>query len=304
MLAEIELFVKDNYSPETMSLFVRGFDIFESLYEDTDYSEPYISILMNSSNAPQSYVADRIRAQLNADALRLMDEFEISVDQDADLSKLISILEGLVLLPDYEDKDSVYGIIESGESSNEIFADLIELVTDLHENEVMQVITAVPSELFTRLMESVDPQGDSNPSGDEQTNRALIEKLKAYRDYTPNKDNFGFRLIRNGYAIGSEFHHYHAAFGTELDTMQDIDAVTDELLTLFYISSDAYLNPLQFYTDNSATIFSDDKRITKVYGMIKNRIAQFEAHYTNKQISDKGIANNAQTRSIQARTEI
>lgn len=302
MLAEIELFVKENYNPETISLFYRLFEAFDVLLEDIDYSKPYISIMMDSSADETSQIADRLRARLRQDIFELISSFEVKLIEETDDSTALTILEGLIDLPSYEDKDAIAFTIESGDSSIEIFADLMEFVTDLKENEVLYVIEFVPPELLTRLMENLDPQKDST---DEENiiDTALINKLKAYKEYTPNKDSFGFQLIRSGYAIGAEFKHYQQASGTMFDTTESIDTITDELLTIMYMSTDAYMNPLQYYTDNSSTIFIDDKRITQVYVKIKNRIAEFEAYYTNKQVTNKGIAN-AQTRPIQASTEV
>lgn len=297
MLAEIELFIKENYNPEVIGLFVRSFDAFDALYEDVDYNQPYVAILMDSNNDESADVADLLYARLRNDVRELISQFEIKFTEDIEFSKLLSILEGLIALPDYQDKDTVANIIETGDTSVDIFAELIELVTQLQSIEVIQVVEFVPSELFTKLMENLDPDNDLSDADPAPINPKLIDKLKAYREYTPNKNNFGFKLIEGGYSPGGTFKHYQNASGTMLDAVEDIDTVADELLTLMYISSDAYENPLQFYTDNSSTIFSDEKRITKVYVKIKNRIAEFEAYYTNKQVSNKGIAN-AQTRPL------
>lgn len=292
MLAEIELFLKENFNPETISLFYRGFNAFDTLYEDLNYQAPYVDVLMMAEEPALAPAPDRVRALLEQDVYRLItDEFEVQIDPETQLTTMLSILEGLIALPNYEDKDAIAYTIESGESTVEIFADLMEFVTDLKENEVMLVVESVPAELLTKLMENLDPQHDLEQEVDEQVDTHLIHKLKAYLAYTPNKNNFGFELIRSGYAIGAAFSQYQKASGTLLDTLEDIEDTTDQLLTLLYMSSDAYSNPLQFYTDHSSTIFSDDKRVTQVYGKIKNRIAQFEAVYTNQKIKDKGIAN-------------
>ena len=43
MMDEIDLFVKQSYSPEICALFYRAFDMFEELYSDVDYNPDGLS---------------------------------------------------------------------------------------------------------------------------------------------------------------------------------------------------------------------------------------------------------------------
>lgn len=292
MMDEIDLFVKQSYSPEICALFYRAFDMFEELYSDVDYNAPYIAILMDSANEESGEVSDLLYARLKNDVIELLRVHEIEVSDSAELRNLIEVLEGIVTLQDYDDRNAILTIIEAGADTMSTFAELIGLVTTLEEHSVFSTINGVKPELFTTLVEYLDPNNDVDLDDDSEViDQALLKKVKVFVDYCGDKSTYAIQLVRGGYAIGAQFDHYATVAIPYLDTISDDEQYAFELLAFLYLSKDSYTNPLQYYQEHSAAIISDDAKVTRVYVKIKNRIADFESFYTNKIVSEKGVVN-------------
>lgn len=292
MMAEIELFIKQSYNPEVCALFYRSFDAFDDLYSDVDYNAPYIAILMDTTNEESSSVIDKMYARLRDDVKELITLHSVEVSDDAELRHLVSILEGLSTVQDYEDRNAVLTIIDTGNDSIEMFAQIMGLVSDLNENDVYITVDSVRSELFTKLVDFLDPNNDSTSDDEqEEVDQELLAKLKDFVDYCKDTSTYAIQLVKGGFAIGAVFDNYIKVATAYLDTLTDDDQYALELMAFLYLSKDAYMKPLQFYQEHSSNIVSDDDKITRVYVKIKNRIADFEAYVTNKTVASQGVVN-------------
>lgn len=260
MLAEIEIFINDNYTVELRESIVKLFNILEIVMVD-DYQADYVSILMESNSVDDSQAVDRFIAKVFDNTIYLLKNHGISVNPEQSLDDLLSVLQGVLDVENYNDKDAIVRQIESTQDAVEALGAALELTTDLDPTKVYSIVSEVEPSLITNILELCHEEVDGDDASQDSIN--IVHRLKKLRDYLEYPDAAGFKLINDGLPIGTTFSNY-LRYSSPALSGKDIQTIAKELCVLLYMSGDATNNPIEFYRNNNSQIFEDIEMITKV----------------------------------------
>ncbi len=261
MLAEIEIFINDNYSVEKIDLITRLFDLLDTLTEE-DYQGRYLELLMDDSPAAGD-VADNFTALLNDNLEYLFKLYEIQPNEEATLEDLITILESIKAIEEYTDSSLIIRTIEAADDSVDAFANLIASVAStLDATKVYRVIDSVSPSFINKLKE-INIDKDEEDTDYTVADNELILNLKQFKKYLGNTTAIGFKLLDQGLPLGASFSHYLKYFTLDT-TSKDKLNLAKEIVTLLYMGGDSYKNPIEFFKKHSGLIFDDINLLTSV----------------------------------------
>lgn len=264
MLPEIEIFIKDAYTPEIQQNICKAFELFDKLTDD-DYAIGYVELLMLQDCID---LEDRFHRKLMEQITSLATSFEISFYDDDNLllGNILTILEAITEIDAYEDKDSVAAAIESGEDTVDSLAQVLNITANIEVGLSYAYIENVSPALIKKIKE-VNKAVEAPTLEEDQSFNNRIVILKRVRKYLTEVLSYpnpiGLEIIEEGVPLYCSFSTYLPYVKNRLDIPNPIH-IAYELFFLFHMTSDASQNPLEFFRNNSGLIFDDIIKITKV----------------------------------------
>lgn len=282
MLPIIEQFINSNFTPEMASSVNNLFEIIEQLTEE-DFQQDYLAVLMDDSEGIES-TEDRFISMMgdNLDYLFLI--HGVTINQESGMSERIQLIRDIVNIEDYIDRSAIMRALESSSDPVEALAAIIEVTTtgtDFSKTRLYTIIDDVKPELIETIRD-LCAKHDEEDSERSQANETLVTNLKRFKEYMENVPVLAFTLTEQGVPVGAPFERYLPFIPEELVKSKDYKVIARELLSVLFMSSDSYENPIKYFRDNSQLIFDDLPTITKV----DTELVRLTNHY-NSELGDK-----------------
>lgn len=264
MLPEIDIFIKDAYTPDIQQNIYRAFELFDKLTDD-DYAIGYVELLMVQDCID---LEDRFHRKLMEQIFSLATSFEISFYDDDNLllSNILTILEAITEIDAYEDRDSIAAAIESGEDTVDSLAQVLNITANIEIGLTYSYIETVSVGLIKKIKE-INKVLETPTLDEDQAFNTRIVILKRVRKYLTDVLSYptpiGLEIIEGGVPLNCSFSAYLPYVKNRLD-IPNPTHIAYELFFLFHMSSDASQNPLEFFRNNSSLIFDDIIKITKI----------------------------------------
>lgn len=244
-------------SLERMSLpnYEEGFDELLMIDEETDEGGTLESIV-------------NLTKSLQHDILK---QHAVVLNQDATLDMLTLFINGILDITNYEDMKAVFDTATLDGLPEEVFAELMALVTGKTVDELMFEMISVDRSLLNRIKEMATPQ--EMPELDDAD---LVEKQKRIDIFVRFVGLAGTKeldvvkmITTDGASIGMPFAVYAGVLGRNLEAMSPTKAAR-ELLGMALISSDGLQNPRSIIQENIDHYISNIDNITKIDVEIDN----------------------------------
>lgn len=195
---------------------------------------------------------------------------------DADLKSKNLILTALLRLPDWDDPESILAIIGAGEDSNEIFGDLIALVTDARTVDFMPGLIKI----YPSLLDKIQEHAEENLSRREPPEEPLVlpeERIRLIRYWLSTYPNsLATRRYRTDrIKLGTDINALIHPVESELQAYQPTDEIhaAEELIGLMLLTAvdtDKITTELRVLLD---TLFDNTTFVVKVSGLLDKTLA-------------------------------
>lgn len=267
MSDELDLYFRENYTPEMYALFKQSFELFDRIQLE-DYEDEYVALLMESNTMDKDTLEAAVYAATMNNVVYVIQQHGIKLTADVTLALALSILEGLLDLQDYTDKVTIQRILETTSTNEEQFCELINLVSN---RSVVTLLTAIDEVPFTLLdlMAKELVEDEQEQRDDETTKQKIVKQIKQLRSFYKNEDTAAFLSMRGNIPVGLQFTFYLQRSKDVLEG-DDLETVAKELLAMLCLSAD-YQDPLSKFRSNSESIIDDFAKITKL-DIILNRL--------------------------------
>lgn len=274
MLAELKIFVDDTFTPEIVTTIERAFTTFETLSVE-DFELPYLAIVMEEQTSDSLSPQDRFYKQLQQDCNFVLMQFEIKLSDTAQLHDTVELLEALTLIENYENKQELIDAIEASDDSIDALAQVINILSSVKISTIYSIVDEVSPNLINvikNLGKNKEEELIFEPD------QALIKNIKSFKKYLADNGAIGIDLVRNGQPIGADFSYYLKLMNVEFFKNKNYLLLAKDILSLLFISGDAFSNPIEFFRKNSALMFDDLTTITKV----DNELTKIVNHYLSE----------------------
>jgi len=274
MLAELKIFVDDTFTPEIVTTIERAFTTFETLSVE-DFELPYLAIVMEEQTSDSLSPQDRFYKQLQQDCNFVLMQFEIKLSDTAQLHDTVELLEALTLIENYENKQELIDAIEASDDSIDALAQVINILSSVKISTIYSIVDEVSPNLIN-VIKNLGKNKEEELIF--ESDQALIKNIKSFKNYLADNGAIGIDLVRNGQPIGADFSYYLKLMNVEFFKNKNYLLLAKDILSLLFISGDAFSNPIEFFRKNSALMFDDLTTITKV----DNELTKIVNHYLSE----------------------
>jgi hypothetical protein len=273
--SELKNYLTGVCDEETLDVFDASIEIMEK-YNVPGYMDVLSEVVGDNQEQPDSSIVDLIQINIKACVVYLLTMQGINLMEDTSLNNINKIAEGLYLLPLYEDKATVESIVTSEQSDSEIFAELMNLVTEFQVEQLLSMVESIDENFVINVKVLVVDQIKQTVVNIV----ALQAQIKNYTDYKKNINNeasYGDKYFIEPAAIGLPFEDYLNLYQKDhLDlSATPVEIIAKDLIGIAYLSIDGTTNPLIIIRKHLINLFTDISSSTKVDVEVSKILVRF-----------------------------
>lgn len=227
-----------------------------------NYEDGYVDIIMTADNVAISEPVDKIISLTLEIQRQLLKDHEIVLIPDATIAMHTLVINGLMDIEEYEDVATLLKTVSMQLEPNELFAEVLALVTKKNADELLSEIESVGTSLIGKIKDITEVREVSETDTDRILKQKHIELLNKFCNYINTRNLDIVRIITSGLGVAYPFVVYANAIN-ELEN-KSVDDISYELLAAAYVSSDGYENPLNVIKAYIEVHISDIDKITKI----------------------------------------
>lgn len=276
MLDILDDYLSGATTPELKESIRRAHELFDEYGLDT-YERDFEEILLTGDNADTGVTVDSIYNLTRSLQFKILEAHQLVIDEDAAPSVLNIFLEGIKKIPDYDDPDTLYGILAQPVDPMELIAECIGLVTGHSVDWLHTKVDNCGQQLLVEIVRNLD-QRHFNVSAEEMVLKAkLVQRYQRFLMIADIKQLKIAYLLEHGLDVGHKVMVYLNLIGPDFEEME-ATYVANELVACCTISSDATDNPRAAVTAHLEKFISDMNTITKVDLAVGELLLKLAAH--------------------------
>lgn len=266
---ELRNYLSQASDPVTVELFDGCVTMFDN-FNLEGYMDTFDAVVGDCSDAGDTAVIDALRICLRELLDTLLGEHTIVLHAETPISKVYELCNGLYLIQNTRQQDAITLILESEQSAQEHFAELMQLVTTLPIEETLSYIESI-NDSFTDtaksfflevLEESIIPA--------EQTHQQFVDYAKL-KERVSDRALFTDRFFQHVEAVGLPYlvylryymAHHNELLNIEPDTLNlpttraKIAMIATDAIAMACLSKETVANAKKIIEDSADDLFSD-----------------------------------------------
>lgn len=266
----------DSHITKELSFFIRTYFIFEvwGLLEEgyallVEAGEEGIEQILDDAvgmdqTVQISDMTDNFRQTIEDGVKNVLKQHGFVIAEEAPLEFTNKLLRALMMLPDYEDKQSIITFLDITIDLVEKVHNLLKLVVDIEISEMDMYIESINPAFFTALRSTcLDVTSDEDVPDEEQHEHELriIRRIKKYAELTKSDTLIAMQLLRQNTLPGLPMDAYLSQVISPMMKFDD-KSVALELLGILIISKEG-MNLVHF-EELSTRYFTDPIRVGKI----------------------------------------
>ena len=269
-------FFKNSFTQEQQTLLYRGLGIAEVFNIGVPVTSAIQEEVMREQETQKEDIIDAIWDIIIEGVDKIIFAHRITLNEEADLSFKLTILENLFAFSHRETYQPFATILSNWEFSNE--EKLCKILAELSgedESYFQEYVEWVYVGTLNRLQEFVENKVKEEEGAED------VELLKAIRSqlltfekaFGKPKAIEGLREVNP--VVGAKFQTYLDLFYDEIIDISDLESTTWKLMYLAFISEDGYLNPQKLLQEKSMDLFPDLIIMNKFNAFVLRAMGRF-----------------------------
>jgi L-cysteine desulfidase len=190
-------------------------------------------------------------------------------------------INALSIVQMYDDKDALLRTIQIDESPEEVFAEIVALVTSKTADEILPYIHSVTHRVIGLIKDLIEAECGGDISDEVRAiNKKHTDALKEFISLTNNPALTIVGLIHNGLTVGYPFLLYANTIGRKLEEMTP-EYAAQELYAMALASQDGCDNPQAIIIDNLENFISGIEHTTKIMNIVSAYQIQLQRNTQN-----------------------
>lgn len=266
-------YIESTFNFEMKLEIYKSFNLFFD-YSLENFEEDFIEITMLESKTAKEDNQDRFIILLNEKIDFIVRAHQLKLSEEATLEQKNELLRALFRLQSLEDYTGVISILETTESNLEKFAIIIADISNLDEATVHELVISDDFTLLASLKSYIYLKEDSEYQ-EVNESEEVVEQAKHFFKFFDG-DYVGRRLAKS-VLLGQRFESY-LPFIEDSIVVPDNDETAINILSIIYISSDTFNDPLNSYRKHSLRILHDLNAVSKIEEHVIGLIGKFEEY--------------------------
>lgn len=228
-----------------------------------NYEDGFVNILMTTEHVDITSPADQIMAHVLELQNYILNQHEVKLIDTATIGTHTLFINGLLDIESYGDAALMYKTASLNNYPNEIFAEVIALVSHKNSDELLPEIDNVGIALIGRIKDMCEEVPEPITEAEMFVRQKYIDILNKFISVIATTDLRIVDAVKAGVDPGYSFETYLGFIKTELENYPAQQAAY-ELIAAALISEDGHDNPvgiIQKYIDNYIT---DIDKITRI----------------------------------------
>lgn len=276
MLDILDDYLSGATTPELKESIRHAHELFDVYGLDT-YEKDFEEILMTGDNTDTGYTVDAIYNLTRSIQFRILEEHQLVIDEDAAPSVLNIFLEALKKIPDYDDPDTLYGILATPVDAMELISECVGLVTGHSVDWLHTKVMNCGEQLLQEIVRNLDQRHFATSDEEVVLKRELVQRYQRFIMIAEIKKLKIAYLLEHGLDVGHKVMVYLNLMGHDFEEME-ASYIANELVAACLISSDASDNPRAAVTAHLEKFVSDMNVITKVDLAVSDILLKLAAH--------------------------
>jgi hypothetical protein len=264
MLDVLQTYLDDAATPEMRDSLVAAHNTLERVGL-SNYEQGFEELLMIDGDTDHGGTIDSICELTKQLLFQALKQHTVLLTTEATVDTAVMFVNGILDLQDYSDIHTVYNIANQPGLPEEVFAELMRLVTPKNTDELLYEIQSVNALLIDRVKEMASPLSGEDPDTDHLIwEQKHITYLNRFLILAGTDQLHVIKAIKeDGLNVGYPFAVYIKLLGRDLENMSPAQAAR-ELLAMAYISSDGMETPQIVIKANVDNYISHIDAITKI----------------------------------------
>lgn len=277
MLDVLDDYLKDATTPELRDSISEAHDAFDLLgLEDYDYA--FNEIIMMANNDASGDTVMRIVALTREMQKEVIGRFAVKVTDDISVEHATILINGIALLPGYENQVEVFRIAQLPLCPEERFAEMIALVTSESVDHILTFVKSVSEAFVERVKDNASGAEKVDITPEQIAFRNdRIEVFKALQGFLMKPIVFVARMLTDGMDVGLPFMMYAYSIGRKFESMNP-EIAAEELVAMALLSADGRDRPAAIIHENLENLVFDTEKITKIDIAVTNILLRFKGH--------------------------
>lgn len=291
MDAGIELFVKESFIEDKADTFRESFEVFERSNVIAGYNDEFNAILMEEGDLDRPELLSSFEDLVISNLAYILLLHGIKVADETPISLMNHICKGLTDVEFYLDGVEILRIIESDLDTEEKVSQILQCVTGVDDQLILNHLFKVNPTLIDRIAEVFEKNVFETKEALEQRAKehSVLNDITNITRFLTSDNLIGVNLIKAGVRVNAEFLQYIRYFEQHLDELKPGE-IARELFVLITMSCDGNKNVLMTYSKNSNILFHELDKVSKVYSELNSLISSFDRYMLQR--SSLAVDNN------------
>lgn len=259
-------------SPEEKLVIERALNVLDKMGLE-DYEYVFEDMIGTVDEVDADKTMDEVRTYVTSLMFTVLKQHSIEIEAEASMAMLADLIQALLDLDNHEERESLMAIVNQDNiSTNEMFAELVAMVTKYTTDDILQIVSTVSSTFLDRIRtnQNVVEHEEVELPTDRQK---LIADLKAYLTFVAHLGGAPHleSVIRSGMDVGMPFHLYAQAMLYIFDKLKP-EAIGRELFGIAVICGNGYSTRNELIKVSLESFVSEPDIVTAIMAQV-NQLA-------------------------------
>lgn len=269
----VDDFIDANLGPEMAAEVRRALNLC-TFFNVEDVYDRLIDIIVLEGIEQPDGIRDGFYEAL-IDTLRgILKAHTIVLAEEATLEQINELLTALARIQYREDYSNYLRILEGTESDIEQFTEIMSDLCELDQVSLLDLIVAFDSSTIDVLKQYMYNKEEENTELKEE-NKELRKQLQLFFKADEKKESIGSQLAETGMLVSVPFHVYIPYIHEVLEEEKSPAKLALHILSVLYMSTDGYQNPLELYRQHSIELLGDINRTSAVEVRLLEMLSSF-----------------------------
>lgn len=276
LYAELRNYLTVSTDQATVDNYDDAIDVFND-FDIPEYMDIFDRIYGEAAHLSDVEVIDGFNNTLDTMLTTIITQHGIVLNESPIISDKIKLCVGLFRLTNYEEQQTLLLILESNQTSQETFGELMELVSDYKTEHVLSMVESV-SDFFIENFKNLVLTPAQEKLIPAELSVLQVADFTNFKEKVTNRPLWSDKYFSHVEAIGLPFSIYLQVYLIEQRdyfTETNLTGVAEELIAMACLSEETSSKAHELVREWSDRIFSDLNLITKLDIQVNKLLMEF-----------------------------